>query len=575
MEIVNPFEYEAASSLDPDRISEWFIDDHNYARFIKSRRNVILDGDRGSGKSMILVYHAIENEMARASARSQEPDLSNVGIYVPSNNPLLQRAEHEEVLESAQRSIISERYLTYTIVAAIGKGLRQIESYLDAAERAAILDEIRYLMPSKRLDEVSDPFTYVTRFVRDALRMDQEALAKGLDFDFNFDTSSFYIHILPLLEALRNTKALSQTHFSLLIDDAHMLDPYQQRIINSWLGYRDHSLFSLKVAIAGLRNYDLGTTFGGNILEGHDYTAVNLYRPFQNLDSEYGRFAVKVVERRLKQAGIAERVQDFFPTSESFTKDLSNAKGRAEKLAISRGIDPNDRKAFNDFRYKFGRALYFRDRSRRANKPQYSGFETISHLSTGVVRSLLNICYAMFEREVSLRKTNPSFIRTDVQRDVILEASDKQWEFVRGELDKSIAHCTPEDAVKIARLLRRLAEYFRGRLLHHESEPRVLVFSISAFDPLRDAELVRLLDLAEEAQLLYVRSGTAKSGGGRENYYVVNRMLFPQYGLDVQGQHGRASLRAEDLLGAANHDKAFPNTMGIDPPLEQGTLFDV
>ncbi len=575
MPIANPFEYEAASSLDADRLSEWFIDDHNYARFIRSRRNVILDGDRGSGKSMILVYYSFENEVARARLDNAKPDLSNVGIYVPSNNPLLQRSEHLEALDGPQRSIISERYLTFTIVAAIGKALQLLREHIDDKERDELLKELRYLMPSDRLTSVTDPALYVTRYVRDALKADQETLAKGLDFEFNLDTSSFYIHILPLLEALRRNAMLAQTHFSLLVDDAHMLDSYQQRIINSWLGYRDHSLFSLKVAIAGMRNYDLRTAFGGNILEGHDYTAINLYRPFQNLQSEYGRFATKVVNRRLKQAGIERPAEEFFPTSDSFTKDLANAKRRAEKLAIDRGIDPKDKKSFNDFRYKFGRALYFRDRSSRANKPQYSGFETITHLSTGVVRNLLNLCYAMFEREVSLRQHDPAFIRTDLQREVILDASDKQWEFVRGELDKSIAHCSPTDAVKIDQLLKQLAEHFRGRLLHHDSEPRVLVFSISVFDRLRDQELVRLLDLAEEAQLLYVRSGTAKSGGGRENYYVVNRMLLPQYGLDVHGQHGRASLKASDLLAAANHNRPLPTTPEEDVEPDQGLLFDV
>lgn len=72
-----------------------------------------------------------------------------------------------------------------------------------------------------------------------------------------------------------------------------------------------------------------------------------------------------------------------------------------------------------------------------------------------------------------------------------------------------------------------------------------------------------------------MRSGTAKTGGERENYYVLNRLLFPQYGLDVQGQHGRASLRAEDLLAAAKHDKPPPGSTTDDAPLNQGELFDV
>lgn len=573
--VSNPFEYEAASSLDPKRLSEWFIDDHNYARFINSRRNIILDGDRGSGKSMILIYYSIEHELTRAGNNTSDC-FGNVGIYIPSNNPLLQRSDHH-ALPNIKRNIISERYLIYTIATAIAKNLQSLSPRLSDEEKSEILDELRYLMPSESLIDITDPFTYIRRHIRQKLKEDQECLACGLDFKYDFESSSFYVLIMPILEALRSCEIFRNSHFSLLIDDGHMLDEYQQTIVNSWLGFRDHSLFSLKVAIAGARNYNRITAYGGTILEGHDYTYIDLYRPFQNLGSEYGAFARKVVEVRLRQAGISTKAVEFFPPSEALTKDLEKSKAKAEQLAVSRGISPSDKKSFNDFRYKFGRAIYFRDRSKRANKPPYAGFETINHLSTGVLRNMLNLCYNMFDRQLSYTKAGlPKLIPPDIQTEVIKEESDKHWKFIRDELHRSIKNCTPDDAAKIEKLFKRLAEYFRDRLMNHNSEPRVLVFIISAFDRQRDAELLRLLELSEEAQLLYVRAGTAKSGGGRENYYVLNRMLFPAYGLDVQGQHGRASLKAEDLLAAAVNDRQLPLIVDdTDASPEQWELFDV
>ena len=53
----NPFEYEAANNLTDEMIAEYYIDDFNYSRFIQSKRNIFLVGERGSGKTMALLYN--------------------------------------------------------------------------------------------------------------------------------------------------------------------------------------------------------------------------------------------------------------------------------------------------------------------------------------------------------------------------------------------------------------------------------------------------------------------------------------------------------------------------------------
>jgi hypothetical protein len=87
--------------------------------------------------------------------------------------------------------------------------------------------------------------------------------------------------------------------------------------------------------------------------------------------------------------------------------------------------------------------------------------------------------------------------------------------------------------------------------------------------PASESLLVPLFEIARRAQLLYFRSGSSKDDGRRETYYVPNRLLWPIRGLDVVGQHARASLKARDIWAAANGESfRFPDAE------DQGVLFD-
>ena len=57
---VNPFEYDQASLIPKKDVAHYYIDDYNHGRLIRSRRNVFLVGERGSGKTMALLVHRVE-----------------------------------------------------------------------------------------------------------------------------------------------------------------------------------------------------------------------------------------------------------------------------------------------------------------------------------------------------------------------------------------------------------------------------------------------------------------------------------------------------------------------------------
>jgi len=92
---INPFEYEAANKLSSEQILDFYIEDFNYTRFINSRRNVYLIGERGTGKSMTLLYNSLNVQYDKALRNITEFKFDTLCIYVPCNTTLIHKREYE------------------------------------------------------------------------------------------------------------------------------------------------------------------------------------------------------------------------------------------------------------------------------------------------------------------------------------------------------------------------------------------------------------------------------------------------------------------------------------------------
>src|SRR5208337_1110196 len=135
------------------------------------------------------------------------------------------------------------------------------------------------------------------------------------------DCLSFASGVMPLLGVIRRIPALNDSHFLLMMDDAHDLNEHQSRLLNSWIAYRDHSYFSFKVATAKVRQPAFITATGGAILEGHDFTTIDMEQPLQTATSDFGRMAALIIEKRLRKTGIEKSAREFFPVSPQFESD--------------------------------------------------------------------------------------------------------------------------------------------------------------------------------------------------------------------------------------------------------------
>ena len=543
--IRNPFEYEAATNLTPEKISTYFIDDFNYSRFINSKRNVVLVGDRGCGKTMALMFNSLKIQMQRW----HKPDLpERIGIYVPCKAVLMQKNEHELVTDPKYASILAEHFLTMSVLYHLVDHLAEIPE-IETKAKESLKEEISFSLGFD-LPDTSGVLEALRQAINREVRNVQVALNHPSPETEFPTTRSFGTSLLPLFDILRRLPRLQSVHFMVMLDDVHDLNDAQVRAVNSWIAYRDHSLFSVKIASARVGQPHFKTSTGGTILEGHDFVQIDLEQPYHNEESNFGRLAQKVISRRLEDVAINISPNDFFPANATFEKELEECRLRVREHATKR-YPSSPKKTIDDYVYRFARAEWFRQRRSHANLPAYSGFQTLVYLSTGVIRNLLEPCYWMFDNALSESGGvgRISEIDPNIQRESIIERSKKIWERVKN-LDRFVEDCSREDAKRIYCLFDQLAILFRKRLDEHESEPRATSFTISSMSQSNEQQLIPLLQKAGAAQLLYERSGPAKERGRRETYYVPNRMLWPVRGLDPHGQHARVSIKAEYLLAA-------------------------
>ena len=567
----NPFEYEQATTLTPEFVKRVFIEDHNFTRFIQSTRNVFLIGERGSGKSMTLLYNS-----AAVKGLKKTDEAMYIGIYIPCNTTLTHKREYE-LLDSGLAGVISEHFMVLGIAYAISQTLASLAGDTGIDNSPRLRADLDYVFDERLpADEGQSLVEALMLYIQRVSRISQVAL-NGLRRDeFREKAFTFSTLVLPLLQALRRTAVFERTHFLLLIDDAHDLNSFQKASLNSWIAYRDRSLFSLKIAVADVFSYDFKTASGGVILEGHDFLSIDLQKPFQSPGSDFGQLARDLVGKRIATTGVEIPADQFFPISVDFSRDLERCRAETQQEALEKYPGPKSEKQRRDYVYKYARVKYFRERATKANLPPYSGFDTISHVSTGVIRNLLRPCYWMYDavyssRDESQKDLPITVIPAEVQAKVLREQSENLWKWVESSLSSSIDNCPLEEAKRIFSLLDNLGRLFRARLLTAKSEPRAVAFSISAMTEEYEESIMTLLHIARRAQLIYFRMGPAKDEGRRETYYVPNRMLWPIRGLDVVGQHARVSLKAKDVWAAA---KGQPFPAGDETDATQVELFN-
>ena len=279
----NPFEYEQATKFTNEEIIDYYIEDFNYGRFIHSRRNVFLVGERGTGKTMALLYHALPVQILLSRAKEEKIKLDLIPVYIPCNTPLTHRQEYK-LLPSVKASLVSEHFFVFSIMHAIITAIAKADVGLVKEEQDKLLIDLEFILNIKFPDNHST-FEAILLALERVNVQAQKSLNSREDDPNLTNLLSFNSGLHPLLATLRRVDIFSKSHFSLMIDDAQLLNEYQIKLLNSWIAYRDNDLFSFKVTTTRVDAPTYATAAGGSILEDHDFIRLDMERVRRSLIS--------------------------------------------------------------------------------------------------------------------------------------------------------------------------------------------------------------------------------------------------------------------------------------------------
>lgn len=558
-EKINPFEYDKANSLSAEQIVEYFIDDHNFSRFLPTGKNILLKGSRGTGKTMAMLYFSFKTQYEYCKLRNQNIDFFKIGIHIPCKNPIFQKQEYLiPYNEEHKPYIIAEHFLALNILFEICNSLKDVKEVqsLEANMVDLLREKLQYLLDVS-IPNISNIFESLMLFAQKESESTQKFLNEQ-DFDSFYSISySFNSLIIPLLNSIHDFPLFENSHFMFMFDDLQDLNIYQKKVINSWIAFRDNKQFSFKLATTE-RNPILITSSGGTILENHDFISIDMIKKFQSKGQDFYELAEKIVQKRLNLFKIDVVAKDFLPTSSTFLQELEKGKEIARNKAYKKFPEPQGTQ-ISDYVAKYGRAEYFRNRKVQANRPPYSGLETLIDISTGVIRQLLIPIYWMYDKELSKRedilKEPITFIPVSTQTDIIIEESNKYWERLKN-IYNEVEGCSKEDAIHLYNFFDNLMVLFRERLFDESiSEPRAISFIITSPEEQYTEEIDRLIDIAIRGNFLYSRLATSKVAGRQDVFYIPNRFLLPARLLDPHGQYARVSIKSKDF-----HTTAFKNS---------------
>ncbi|NTW98729.1 MAG: hypothetical protein HGB35_02135, partial [Geobacteraceae bacterium] len=153
IEYKNPFEYEQATKLTPQDVVEYYIEDFNYSRFVASKRNVLLVGERGTGKTMTFIYYSLPVQILRASKESKTVDLGLIPVYVPCNTPLIHRREYD-LIHPLSASLASEHFMVVSILSHLIDTVFKIPDLATPEEEKLLRLEMEYSLNLQFIPEL-------------------------------------------------------------------------------------------------------------------------------------------------------------------------------------------------------------------------------------------------------------------------------------------------------------------------------------------------------------------------------------------------------------------------------------
>ena len=625
----NPFAVVSPEELTAEQADQLFVEMHSDYPEITRQGNTLVTGARGCGKSMLIRCSLPDFLMVRKQIHFSELPYLSVNISIKKTN--LSLTELQKLNNLHMPYLINEHFLTLNVLMYSFLGLSKVQYEMDRYDEAsyrAFFDKTycRFLKLSGCRDTIDADFSSPAAFFDSLYQNLFEMSCEFIQYlrDLFSEEASNYKYSLPLLSFSRFivpvfTKMISLPCFPngkpilIFIDDADNLSPIQTEILNSWIASRTQPTISLKV-FAQLGLYKTFLTSSGILVESpHDYQELNISSKYTTrfMSSDYYDKVIHVLIKRLKLAGYCTNVNEnnreeienflrsFFP---SYRKQDEEIKKEEQRIRDNYQKSGRGYRESDDVR-RYAIPNYIRRLAGPSkNKPsfRYAGLETIIHLSSGIIRILLDAVAKMYDvtakraKDYSIDRVRIDSIPSEIQNNVLREKADfylfnelpKSTELVEyNEPHKIATSENPQSATeKLANLINAMGKTFQEILLSGTDDDldsgrsERKVFSIALSNPAKTSEEIKdVLRLGVRLGFLHETFIGNKAGDGRTYLFILNRCFAPIFTLDPSGFQGYLFMTNEDLLKAIRSGKRLRAIEKEPSPMDepqQLSLFD-
>lgn len=453
------------------------------ADVLLTNTNVIISGSRGSGKSMylrLLSLPAKAHYERLASEGKVEPLPGHVpyfGVYVKLAPTIFGPHEYED--RPKFRELFQQLYNVYCV--------EYIVNTLLEAQTAGVLtlsDDDQVTL-AKDISAILLPHTESPAELTDlfrSLRRETKKIRQALNSQpFAPDERSQPETLWEAAEAVTRLEQFQEQRVHLLVDEYDSLSEFQQRILNSYLRKRDFPL-TFKIACKKHRLVLIDVD-GKPLNPSGDFDPVELDDDDFGRSSTFKSYLEAIGNKRLKNAGIS--------------------------IDIRKLLGPTGR------------------RPRPKAERQYAGFQHVTLLSSGIVRTFLELCRDIYGRCEFDDYGEPLPVKPSTQDQVIKQHARNKWNVL--SRDQSARH-------ELQHMVQQIAALF-ARKSKSGAENQVIRLEVVDFD--RVSPFVRsLLEQALEYEALVQpnRERLQKNRPIPSRGYLLHRLLCVHFGLEPQSR---------------------------------------
>ncbi len=575
----NPFTVRTPENLAATEAARLFVDVFTDFYKIREPGHAMLNGPRGSGKSMMFRY--LEPDCQCIAEARKIKHLDFFAILVSIKNTDLNLTELRTLSGRGVNAILNEHFLTMYVASKVftyigdlkidpgNRHIKQVAAFMnDVVNDRLIRCGLKQESALSGGQETSALFFKALGDLLDRLYQAVGQYIKRLfpgtpapQFDGPLCGYLDFLH--PVLRALRALPFMPNGPVYLLIDDADTLSSVQTRVLNTWIGTRTSHDVSIKISTQ-MRYKTFAKMSGGTIETPHDYSEVNITDLYTTKRGKYLHRVSEIVAKRLELAGLDIPPKQFFPMfsdQEERVKEIEEMIRRGEHPVAGKG----HRRSDDVLRY--ARPIYMQSLAgskKASSKYSYAGFEQVVHISSGLIRYFLEPAALMFSEQMARSSGEVKKIDPGIQNEVIRQMSTF---LMTSEFDKigddevtdeeSHSGGTPgfiDRKRRLRNLIVTLGGTFRQKLLSEDAERRV--FSVAISDEPK-ADVVDIFELGVKYGYFQKSTIGNKDGTGRTTLYILTRRLAPYFTLDPSGFAGYLFVTSDRLREGMQNPQAL------------------